>query len=182
VSKPTVCILYGACEGPRVATKLISALQQAGYRVIGDAAVANILIAHSGGCFIIPTDAKARRIMMIGIPYWPGKRWITCAAEKVRLDAHTRHQEGALRFWLYKSVWNFVYAWNLPHIVRMIRGRGRGDHWLLGDRTILVRADDDCYCVPDLAALPFKTPPHIARLPGQHDDCWHYPASYLKLL
>jgi len=65
-----VCILYGIFEGSWHGKRLRLALSNQGFGISDNSSEADIIIAHSGGCLLIPTDAKARLILLVGLPYW----------------------------------------------------------------------------------------------------------------
>lgn len=179
---PTVCILYGFCEGPRVSKRFRAMLAKASYTVISDPAQADIIIGHSGGCFSLPEQLRAKQIVQIGIVYWPGRSILSSLLHKLIADVRHHHRQGAIRFWLRKTFWNFFYFWNFVNLGRMLVGRKRGRHWRYGKITTVVRPRLDSFCTPDLACLPFTDKPKFVELPGQHDDCWRNPAPYVALL
>jgi hypothetical protein len=179
---PTICILYGFCEGPRVSKRFRQALARAGYTVIKDPAQADIIIGHSGGCFSLPKQLRAKQIIQIGIVHWPGRSVLGSLIHKLKADVRHHHREGAIRFWARKSFWNFVYFWNFVNLFRMLIGRRRGRQWGYGQITTVVRPKLDSFCTPDLDLLPFAKKPKFVELPGQHDECWRKPDSYLALL
>ena len=178
---PNICILYGFCEGPRVGRRFEKALARAGYKVTKDAEQADILITHSGGCYLLPPTFRAKRIVHIGPWYWPGRPWAVSGWQKFKHDFTSHHQEGELRFWLGKSLWNFVYLWNF-RAFGMLRGKRLGTPWPYGAITTIVRPAQDSFCTPDLANMPFTAPPTIRTMPGYHDDCWRNPAPYIALI
>jgi len=178
----TACILYGFCEGPQVSKRFCAGLEKLGYRVIADPSQADLIIGHSGGCFLLPEHIRAQRILQIGIVHWPGRSVLGSLLRKLAADIKNHHREGALQFWVHKTFWNFVYFWRPLHVSRMLQGRKRGLHWRYGALTTVVRPELDVFCTPELQKLPFAHAPRFVRLPGQHDDCWRNPTPYLKLL
>lgn len=158
------------------------ALVRAGYRITRDAAQADILITHSGGCLLLPTRIRATLILQIGPYYWPGKSWLSSASHKTRKDLRAHHRAKDLGFWLRKSLWNLVYFGNLRANLRMYRGLRNGAQWRHGARTLVVRPRYDSFCTPDPAAMPFRQAPAFLSLGKHHDDCWRYPAPFIDLL
>lgn len=178
----TVCILYGFCEGPRVSGRFRQQLLQAGYDVIQNPAEADIIIGHSGGCFLLPEKIRAKHIMLIGPVYWPGRGVLSSLLRKLTSDLRNHHAKGAFGFWARKSFWNLVYFWNLPGTLRMLAGRRRGYQWQHGAITTVIRPELDSFCTPDLACLPFTGKPKFIHAAGQHDDCWREPEAYIAQL
>ncbi len=180
-SRPTVAIIYGFCEGPRLAGDMLRTLSQAGFEVTSNYQAADIVIAHSGGCFLVPRQSKAKQNIMIGLTYWPGRSIVRSLFEKIWNDLRHHHNNRKTRAWLQKSFWNLVYFWNMPHTLRMLRGRARGEFWNVQSLTV-VRNAEDSFCTPDLKHIPFTHPPHFVALPDQHDDCWLNPDRYISVI
>ncbi len=180
-ASPAVCILYGFCEGPRIGRRFESELGRAGFSVEPDVSRADIVVAHSGGCFLVSDSLPARQVVMIGLTHWPGKPIVWSLIEKSWNDF--RFQRGArnLRGWLHKFAWNLIYFWNMPNNLRMLKARKRGEFWQAKHLT-LIRNYEDSFCTPDVASLPFDRTPTIVELPGQHDDCWLRPENYVDII
>jgi hypothetical protein len=56
----SVCIIYGLNEGAAMGRKLVRALKEAGFTITDDSAGADIILAHSGGCYLVPPTNRAR--------------------------------------------------------------------------------------------------------------------------
>jgi len=176
-----VCIIYGFCEGPNMAGRMLRALTEAGYTIVDDPYQADIVIAHSGGCFLVPGDLPTKQVIMIGLTYWPGKSILKALIQKNWNDVqyHRRDRKGLA--WLQKVRWNVVYFWNMRRNFAMLRERKRGDFWRVKHLT-LIRNDEDSFCTPDIASLPFAHKPAFVAVPDQHDDCWLHPHRYLAVI
>jgi len=181
-ARPLVCMLYGFCEGPQVGKRFERELARAGFQVTHDPMNANIIIGHSGGCFLVPARSRAKIIIQIGLPFWPNRSLPGSIWRKFISDLHSHHREGALHFWLRKTFWNVTYFWNIPANIRMLRGRRRGTLWRQGERTVVIRPSMDTFCTSDVTALPFTSAPKIVELPGHHDQCWRDPAPYIAII
>lgn len=178
----TVSILYGFGEGPRVGRRFYAALRATGYQVIDDAARADIIVTHSGGCLLLPTKTCARQIVHIAPYHWPGLPWSASMGRKLLSDLRTHHQEGELRFWTRKTFWNFVYACNMFKNFKMLHKIRDKQRWYCRANTIVIRPRYDTFCTPDSADLPFKPGAAFLSFPGHHDDCWRDPGPYITLL
>jgi hypothetical protein len=177
---PTVCIIYGFCEGPRTGERLQQALIAKGFKPIPNPDQADLIITHSGGAQLLPENVSAKQIIQVG-PYWPKGPWLVATARKLAYDVRCHHAEGELRFWIIKSFWNFVYFWKLSTGPRMLQGLMKGCHWRHGNITMVVRPRLDSYC-PQNYTTRFAQEPAFISFPGYHDDIWRDPEPYLDLL
>jgi hypothetical protein len=184
MTKPArVCILYGLAEGQKTGQLFEKTLSSAGFSISRDAKDADIVVTHSGGCFLLPASTSARLIILIGVPFWPGKAILTAMHQKTLQEFGLRKAEKQLGKWLERMKLHLWYLCNLPIAVKLWRGRHLGNVWSVSNRRlVLVRNHDDVYCTPELGSLPFKKAPEIVELPGQHDDCWDNPAPYIRIL
>src|SRR5262249_25082501 len=149
----TVCLLYGFCEGPRLAGRMLRALDKAGFAVVDDPYQAEIVIGHSGGCLLVPDDLPAHGIFQIGPPYWPGHWVLRSLIEKNVNDFKNHRQDRMTRQWADKFRWNLYYFWNMPRNFAMLRALEDSPSWR-GRRVTVVRNREDSFCTPDLKSLP----------------------------
>lgn len=185
ISKPlTVAIIHGFAEGRLSSGLLRAELQNRGFAVTKDARAADVIFAHSGGCFMVPEDARAKLILLVGIAYWPKKPWLVCMAKKIWYDARHFRRERTLREWFRKTAANALYIGNVPRNLRMWHAWKRsGAIWRLpAATTVAIRNCDDMFCTPELTELPFTENVRILELPGQHDDCWINPEPYADVV
>lgn len=177
----TVCILYGLAEGPRIGAALTAKLIESGFTITQSAHSADYILAHSGGCFLVPADNKAKVILLIGLPYWPPKNTLTTMQQKNVFEFKYRRTHKELRTWTKRLFWNSVYLLNFRALQKMVAGRANKAYFDVAN-AILVRNKYDFGCTPDIASIPFKQQPEYVQLPGMHDDCWDNPEPYITLL
>jgi hypothetical protein len=175
--RPSVCILYGFCEGPHVAAQLMAATTAAGFQLTRDATAADIIFAHSGGCYLVPAKHQAQLIMLVGMSGTPG----LANLRKAWLDLHTQHRAGTLWHFAVKTFWNGVYIWNMPQNWRMLRGWQHGTQRTLTN-VIAIRNKDDMTTPAELSHFTFDHPPALISLSGQHDECWERPTPYVDIV
>ena len=178
---PTVCILYGFCEGGHTGLPLVCLLRERGYAITGSPSHADIVVGHSGGCFIVPEHATVKQYIMVGLPYWPGKSVFRALVEKNRLELRQYYGERRLGEWLRKFSWNLIYFWKVPSNIRMLRAQRNGRFWHT-KHVVLVRNRQDRCCTPDITALSFANSAAFIELPGQHDDIWQHPEYYVDII
>src|SRR5205814_9737296 len=109
------------CEGKRLAGELKKAIEQGGFVLVPDACDADIVIAHSAGCFLVPNDTRATLVVLIGLTFWPGKTLGSRGRQKIRMEYNLFRRKGQLGAWLVKTFWNGFYFWNVPQDLVMWR-------------------------------------------------------------
>lgn len=181
----SVAIIYGIAEGSWHGKLMRQALEEAGYTFEPNPEKADIVIAHSGGCFFLPFTKKHQTILLIGPPYWPGKPPFISMTEKMRYDFIHRKKEKKLGYLFVKTLWNGFYViGDILHVFDMSRFFRQHD---LMDRLpskdiLLIRNKYDTWCSPDISSIPTNNPIRFVDLPGDHDDCWLHPKAYIDLL
>lgn len=65
----TVAFLYGVTEGPQHSRRFRRELERAGYTITHDPAEAEIVIAHSGGCMLVPLEKPTQTTLFINPTY-----------------------------------------------------------------------------------------------------------------
>jgi hypothetical protein len=87
--------------------------------------------------------------------------------------------------WVYKTVWNCWYLLRFPlkNIRIFLRTRDAAVPHFQSKTTIMLRNRNDSWCSPQLHQAYANTQPVVfVSLPGEHDNCWKHPASYVDLL
>lgn len=181
-----VAIRYGVVCGPAHGKRFRAELQKAGYKYVKRLEEADIIVAHSAGCFWLPEAPTKQRLLMIDPPYWPGRSIGERAWRRLRTSVQFRKYGYSFFYWLEHYLWYFFYSVkDAPRTWRIIKTAPKYDLALKvkNQRAILVRNDDDDWLSPDLDSLRIINP-HliIKKLPGEHEDCWHNPKPYVKLL
>lgn len=174
-----VGISYGFAEGPGNARRMIKLLKSEGFSLTRKLSKADIIIAHSGGCFLIPENGRANIVMMIDIPYWPGKHPKVGLKEKVALEVKDRD-------WHKKSFINIIYLIAWPRRwYRMYKAWGnmRIPSSTNYSSIIAVRDEHDTFMHPiESKVLAEKNGWQMHTIRGQHDDLWANPRPYVELL
>jgi len=157
------------------------ALAEAGHTITTNPYEADIVMAHSGGCFLVPHDLPAKQVLMIGLTYWPDKSIVRALVQKNLNDFHYHRKDRKGAMWAQKFSWNMIYFWKVHRNIHMIVARARGKFWKV-QRLTVIRNDEDTFCTPDLDSIPFVTKPQYVRLPDQHDDCWLHPERVIAVI
>jgi hypothetical protein len=182
-TRPTLAVIYGWAEGPWHAKRLIQATESS-FRITQDTEQADIILAHSVGCYLIPKQANAKVVLLIGVPYWPGKPLIFRIWQKLVSDLKAHHNEGEVQFWIAKTVHNVWYVCRfLPRSISMMRAQIRHNFYSGSGRVVALRNQDDPFCDPiSIERIARKQGWKYLSTSGIHDECWLKPDTYLQLL
>lgn len=174
-----VTIIPGFSEGTRIGRRFRRELHASGFHATKDAAEADIIIAHSGGCFLIPKNAQAKLVILVGLPHWSNRRLANSLSAKIKIEQKDL-------FFIKKSSYNVYQLFRRPHIwVRMWRS-WRISHIPVvpsGAKVIVIRNEDDQFLHPSEYMSLAKQQGWLAvSLPGHHDDLWRYPEPYVTII
>ncbi len=184
--KPKVYTLYGFAEGRAIGRVLRRDLRAAGYINTRFKSRADVLIAHSGGCLLVPKQNNAKLVILIDPPYWPGKHVAKSLVQKIKRDYGHHKEVKNMKRLSAKTGHNGRYFLTTAHrTVRMYKS-----HKILGfpephhgQKIVLIRNKHDPFCSPDIATiLPQAEHYAFHEFPGEHDDMWHYPKKYIELI
>jgi hypothetical protein len=179
-SKPTYAISYGLGGGPAHSRQLEHHLRQVDLLQASGFDQADIIIAHSGGCWLIPATAKPRLVIYIGMPLaqlQPRQTWL--AAKKLT----TKHSRRARR--LTTMAKNVYYILRQPHRnVRMIRRAKTAQPVAFSDcSTVFIANRHDPWPKDEqIQAYLDHFDWAFINLPGAHDDIWEHPERYATVI
>lgn len=182
----TVALIHGWAEGPWQSSQFASELQKQGLELADSPKQADIIFAHSAGCYLVPKRLKARLVILVGLPYWPGKPQALSVLEKLALEAahHKRRQD--LGWFLNKVAHNIWYIFTKPvDFIRYYKNRALMNlpTAALNRQVILIRNASDRFCHPEIMKLLQQIKAYeYVELPGLHDDCWITPDPYIRII
>jgi hypothetical protein len=186
MSKPKIAVQFGIFTGKHTGKRLIKTLRSTGYNVVQDATKADIIIAHSAGCFWLPKAPTHQKLMLIDPPYWPGKTIGERAKSRSQSNMQFKSRGIITRDWLARNAWTFYYAFRHAKRTRQIFTLAKSFDLpvaITGHHVLLVRNNQDDWLTPDLDELQQANPNLIVKqLPGDHDDLLHNPEPYVDLL
>jgi hypothetical protein len=180
-----VAVMEGWAGGPRLSRRFLDAVRAAGYNLT-DTAHADVIIAHSTACYLIPNKTPAKLLILIDPPYWPGKSIVSRVLAKKRSDSQSVRQAGGWKPWLAKTGWEAMYVLTKPgYTTAALKHNGSLD-FLSGLKhisTYVVRNEKDDFCSADIqVALNGHSHVRYVPLPGEHDDYYVNPQPYIALL
>ncbi len=117
-----IAVIPGIFAGNYVTRALRKALERSGHKVVSDTASADIVLAHSAGCFWLPPADPKQTVILIDPLYWPGKSVGERARSRARSNAHFRDHNISFDAWLARNLWGTYYAMvTAPRTIRIIR-------------------------------------------------------------
>lgn len=177
-----VSILYGWAEGPGLGKKLRQELRKNGFSITSKAEDADIIIAHSGGVFLVPKIEKPQIVLLVGLPHWPGKHPVRGLRQKVKADLKS---QSSIKVLVRKTFYNILYFIFRPFHHLRIYGRWRRKIYPK-DRTnsfVAVRNRHDTFMHPEGSVeLAAQMDWQLLSLDGQHDDIWYNPEAYVGII
>lgn len=181
----TVALIYGWGEGAWESQEFRGLLYKKGLQTTNKVSEADIVLAHSSGCYLVPRDTARKTIFLIGLPYWPSRSLFQSGVRKLSAEIKFHRQNQSIGWWLNKILHNCWYILSRPsatyyvltkHLEKNLPGGSLND-------VILVRPKDDTFCHPEVLKLLRKTKSYkFLEIPGAHDDCWINSKPYIDLL
>src|ERR1043165_790572 len=104
---------------------------------------------------LVPKDYDASLMLLIGVPYWPGKSVIKSIRQNLAQEAALKH--GAI-WWLRRSWWATIYAFKRATVTYKVLNRRRMSDFRLpkpskGTKILLLRNQKDPFTHPDIRSL-----------------------------
>lgn len=172
-----VALIYGYAEGPRIGKKFRESLVTSGHELVG-IDKAEVIIAHSGGSFLIPDNHAANLVVLVDVPYYDSHRsFIKKLTKRVA-------EEGWSRESISKFAWNNWYVISdLKRSHQMYKAVIRGTFYgLAGKKVLVIRNSQDVFGKLAQDKEEAQKAGWVAtELPGTHDDLWINPEPYIKL-
>ena len=182
----SVAIIYGWSEGPWQSKRFVAELSKSSLSVTKDLKSADIIFAHSAGCYLVPKDVPAQTIILVGLPYWPGRSSLSSVLKNLTVGLRQHHSEGDIKWWFSKLAHNLYYIITRPQANWYVLTRHKIENLPIsneGKKIILVRNQEDTFCHPDVQKLVQRVSEYkFIELPGAHDNCWVNPAKYINLI
>jgi hypothetical protein len=182
----TVAIIHGWAGGNWLTKTFTEYLKKSDFISTKRPAEADIIFAHSAGCYKIPKEAQAELIILHGPPHWPGKSIISRLAIHKFNDTRLLAKQQGWFYILKKLGWETIYIFVHPTVIFVALSNHRSLGFLeaLKDKhVILIRNKNDRFCSPEIDGVirAYKNIKFV-ELPGQHDDYYTNPKPYIDLL
>lgn len=171
-----IFISYGWPEGPWLGEKFIGSAQKAGHTIVSSMEQAEIVIAHSGGCFMLDPLQKTKTVLLIGLPCWPGRSLLKSTYRKIRSETKDRN-------FMFKTA---AHVWYCSTRIRRWRTMYRNFKAFTlptHQGVFLIRNESDTYLNKIVARkLAEQKGWNYVEKTGGHDDLWESPEIYLKII
>lgn len=184
-SRPlTFAISYGFVEGSFHALKLDRLLKKAGFVPAKNMHDADIIIAHSAGCWLIPNNAKPKLVIYVGMPLpltSAQKTWLKSNWLSMRLFISKGHVFQMLRIGLL----NTYYALLQPRrSLDIIHGSKSAQPVIFPDSSTVFIANrhDPWPRSKQLDNYVESNGWSFLSLPGSHNNIWQHPIYYVDII
>ena len=182
----TVAILHGWAGGNWHVKRFVKALAEEGFRVIKNSKEADVIIAHSTGCYRLRESSSANVILLLGPPYWPSRSILRRLLKKKGHDTRQRINDQGVLFTINKFLFEIIYVIIKPSYSFIALKNHRYLHFLdllENKKVVLIRNEEDYSCSSEIEAAikKYKNVRYIS-LPGGHDDFMTNPAPYIGLM
>lgn len=182
----TVAILHGWAGGNWHVKRFVKALEESGFEERKQLSDADVIIAHSTGCYRLKENSNAKLVLLIGPPYWPSQSILQRLLKKKGHDTRQRINDQGILFTINKFLFEIIYVITKPGYTFVTLKNHRHLHFLdlLDDKNvILIRNEEDYFCSPEIKeALKKYSNVRYEELPGGHDDFMTNPQPYVDLI
>lgn len=182
----TVAVVEGWAGGPKLSRKFRQQLTEKGFRISKNLKDADVIFAHSTGCYLLPANTKAKLIIAMDPPYWPGRaimgRWL----DLMRTDTTLLKSGAGASGFISKKLWETYYILTRPRFSWSVLTNQSDLSFLpkhQNTKIILLRNKNDEFCSPVIAERikEYKNVRYI-EVAGNHEDYYIHPKPYIELL
>ncbi|HSX08145.1 MAG TPA: hypothetical protein VLG11_04600 [Candidatus Saccharimonadales bacterium] len=165
----------------------MQAAQAHGWRVTSRASEADVVVAHSGGCWIVPETNATKTILLANPPCDYKGSLLHNTNRKVALDYKAHKKAHDLGVFARKHFWNGVYFFtHVPRHLAMFKLTARYKAALpsLHAQKIIVTSTKGDPWTGNISLHNIATHPGYCFLsmPDGHDDLWLHPERYLDII
>lgn len=186
-SEQKVCVIAGFTEGSHHTRRFIQAVRNAGLDITNDPVQASIIVTHSAGCFLLPSDTSSKLIVLASPPCEYSDSIFKNTLRKVGIDYKAHRELRRLRHFIHKTGWSSLYFFthtkrhremlrHMPHSVSnlpMIQAR----------KTVVIGTKDDPWSSRISHATITRNTDYIfINMNATHDDIWMHPERYVAII
>ncbi len=179
----TVALVYGWAEGPWEAKKFINELNLHEFQLSKDVHTADILVAHSLGCYLIPPECVAKTIVLNGTPLWPHRTYLGSLTRKLKREFYYHKNSDDLKWWFSKFIHNIYYTISRPIVSWHAITKNQIENIPSNAKVLIVHNQNDSFSETSaMKTLAKENSYKFIGFGGLHDDIWTNPKPYVDLL
>ncbi len=178
----TYALVYGFLEGPWHGQSLRAELEKRGLKP-APAKSADIVVAHSGGCYFVPESVT--NVLLIDPPYWPKKSLIKSLGQNIYQNTAERTQEGNLGLLIAGQFWWMAYAViRFPYNVRLgWRASNKPFYNSAKGKVAIIRNRNSVFCSTEIKKVRAQGRTFsFYEFGGDHNDVYVHPEAYADLI
>ncbi len=183
---PTYAILYGFSENQHHAKEMEQFLQKDGFIKTTDAARADVVIAHSAGCYMLPGDMHAKLVVLIGVPMNKDKVRKTFFKAWRNDNVYQRQNKQfskKLKLLSHNTATVIFHPAKQRTLVKLVATVNHEPPHIDVPELIVINNRDDPWPEPLLARQYTDTyRASFVSLPGGHDHIWQAPEEYVAII
>jgi hypothetical protein len=185
-TKPlSYAIVYGLASGKLQSKALEAALQSQGLVPSSDASGADILIAHSGGCWLLPPEAQAQVVLMTGAPLRHRHTFGTYLMTNMQLwltAVHDHYLRQRLVWSLYGAFYLLREPWRNGRVIRACFKAGELQAYPSAQTFFIANQHDPWPKGDNLEQLLKAESWTFISLQGSHEAIYETPEAYTSIL
>jgi hypothetical protein len=185
-AKPLTCAFsYGFVGGPGLSRRLRKQLKALGLVPTDAIEQADIIVAHSAGCWLIPENARPKLVIYVGMPLaqaYPHKTFIAARRENIQAFFKNLH---VLRG-IYMALCGLYYGLTQPlrnrDIIRGVKQAQPATEFSGAQAVFIANRNDPWPRSDKLQAYMDDRDWAFIGLPGAHDDIWEHSDRYAAII
>jgi hypothetical protein len=183
--KTSLYILPGWTEGKTHQKNFLVEAQKHGIVPAASADTADIIMTHSGGCYLVPSSPKAKLIVHIDPSFGLRGKLLMGQFTNILFGSGAQIKDWGLSNFLKIRCWNLFDIFFHPVRNTRIFGLWAADKVLPtpASAIIVVHNRGDISHTKAFAKLcSVNKQSVLVELPGLHEDCWFNPGPYIDLI
>jgi hypothetical protein len=179
-AEPSFAISYGLAGGMGHGRKITKLLKEAGWEQAKQVSEADIIIAHSAGCWLIPLSAQPKLVVYVGMPLAQSSPRRTWAATN-RLAFQKAGIKNSLKVRIKGSYYYLREPRRNWGIIRRAR-TGQPVIFSKAQSVFIANRHDPWTQSETLQTYLDNRDWAFINLPGPHGDMWHHPERYVAII
>lgn len=184
-SKLSYAFSYGFLGGALHSRDFRKLLHEKGYVPALSIMDADIIIAHSAGCWMVPESVSPKLLVLVGMPLAKDKLHKTLKAankENIRAFKRNRHLLKGAKVGLYSAYYGLVQPKRNKNIASDAKKNRPVAQYSSLHTVFIVNKNDPWPSAEQVQELPDVYNWAFIGLAGAHDDIWEHPSHYVSII